>query len=83
MPKKEPIKVVHRKLGKHKAIGLAWKEERIIELDTRLKGFDFLSVAIHEILHVQNPKWSEIKVEGHAKEMAEILWLQGFRKVDE
>jgi hypothetical protein len=39
MPKKEPIKVVHRKLGKHKAIGLAWKEERIIELDTRLKGF--------------------------------------------
>ena len=78
--KKQPIKVVHRKLGKHKAIGLAWTEERKIEIDTRLQGYDLLYVTLHEIVHIQNPKWSEIKVEGHSKEMADLLWQQGFRK---
>ncbi len=32
-------KVIHRKLGRHKAWGLASDEKRTIELDTRLKGY--------------------------------------------
>lgn len=82
MAKKKPILVVHRKLGKHKADGLAWTEDRKIEIDERVKGKDYLETVIHEVMHIQNPKWPELRVEGNARELAEILWQQGFRKTD-
>lgn len=80
--KKANIKIVHSKLGRQKAAGLAYTDERVIVLDTRLKGFDYFETAIHEILHCQNPKWPEITVEARGKEMAELLWGLGFRQTD-
>jgi hypothetical protein len=82
VPKKKPIKVVHGKLGRQGAVGLAYAEERVIILDPRLKGFEYLETAIHEVIHCQNPKWPEITVEARAKEMADILWTLGFRHCD-
>ncbi len=79
--KKPPIKVIHRKLGKHKAIGLAYCEERVIHIDERLKGEEWFYVILHECLHVQNPKWSEIKVIGHSREMASIVWREWMKKM--
>lgn len=76
------IQVKYRKLGKEKSDGLAWIPERLIEIDIRLKGIEHLEILIHELIHIQNPKWSEIKVKGHAKQLAEILWQQGYRRVD-
>jgi hypothetical protein len=73
--------VVHRKLGKHKADGLSWFEENIIEIDSRITGKDHLETIIHEMLHILNPKWGEIKIDGHAKKLAKILWDQNYRKV--
>ena len=81
--KKDPIKILYSHLGNYKAHGLAWKEERTIAIDKRLRGIDELETLIHEIIHIQNPKWPEIMVEGKAKEMAEILWQLNFRKVDQ
>ena len=78
----KPIKVIHRKLGREQAHGLAWKDERIIEVDPRLKGLEYLETLIHEITHIQNPKWPEIKVQGHSKQMADIIWNEGFRKTE-
>lgn len=78
----KPIDIKYRKLGREKAHGLAWKDKHIIEIDTKLKGMDLLETIIHEVNHVQNKKWSEIMVEGKAKQMAQILWDAGFRKVD-
>lgn len=63
-------------------MGLAWTDRRTIAIDERLSGKDYLDTVIHEVLHVQNPKWPEITVEARAKEMAEILWKLGFRWVD-
>lgn len=80
--KKKEIKIIHSKLGRSGAVGLAFHEDRIICLDLRLKGFDYLETAIHEILHCQNPKWPEITVEARGKEMAELLWSLGFRQCD-
>jgi len=80
--KKQPIKILYSHLGNYKAHGLAWKEERTIAIDKRLKGLDELETIIHEIMHIQNPKWPEIMVEGKAKELALILWELGFRKCD-
>ena len=76
----KPITVTHRKLGKHKAIGLAYKDEQLIEVDERLKGFEHLQTVIHEILHIQNPRWSEIKVEGHSTQIATILWELNYKR---
>lgn len=68
------ITVIHRKLGREQAHGQAWTDDRVIEIDERLKGIQHLETVVHEIMHVQNPKWSEIKVQGHAKQMAEIIF---------
>lgn len=79
MQKVKSIK--ERKLGKHKALGLAYTENGEIHIDERLKGEEYLYVLIHEILHIQNPKWPEIKIIGHAKELANIIYSKNFRKV--
>ena len=81
--KKDPIKILYSHLGNYKADGLAWPEDRTIAIDKRLKGQRKLEVIIHEIIHIQNPKWSEIMVEGKAKELADILWELNFREVDQ
>ena len=73
-------KIIHRKLGKEQALGLAFCDDGIIHIDSRINGMQHLEVLIHEIMHIQNPKWSELKVEGHAKEMAKHLYDQGYRR---
>ena len=82
MAKKIPIKVILSHLGQYRADGMAECENRIIFIDKRLRGHRKMEVIIHEIIHVQNPKWPEIMVEGKAREIADILWEMGFRAVD-
>lgn len=79
---KPPIKIQYKKLGREQAHGLAYKEDREIVIDNRLKGQELLETLVHEIIHIQSPKFAEIKVQGHAKELAELLWQQGYRKAD-
>ena len=75
------ITVFYRKLGKEKARGLAFVDKREIHIDSRLVGKELLYVLVHEIMHVQNGKWAEIKVEGHSKEMADIIWEEMIKKM--
>lgn len=81
-PRKKPIKVIHRKLGREKAYGQAWKDERIIEIDERVIGKEYLDTVIHEVTHCQFPKMPEITVNARSTELANILWDLGFRWVD-
>lgn len=74
--------ITHKKLGRFKAHGLAYCDDGNICIEERLRGQRHLYVLVHEIVHIQNPTWSEIKVEGHSKEMADLLWEQGYRRVD-
>ena len=80
--KKQPIKVLLSHLGNYKADGLAWPDHRTIAIDKRLKGHRKLETIIHEIIHIQNPKWPEIQVLARATELCNILWDAGFRWVD-
>lgn len=80
--KKKPIKVIHRKLGREKANGQAWTDKRLIEIDDRITGKEYLDVVIHEVTHCQNPKWPEITVTARATELCNVLWELGFRWVD-
>jgi hypothetical protein len=79
---KRPIRIKIAKLGRQKADGMAFKDNRLIYLDPRLKGVGLLDTAIHEILHCQQPDLSEESVTANAKEMADLLFKLGFRWVD-
>ena len=81
--KRTDIKIIYSRLGNYRADGLAWKEDRTIAIDSRLKGKRHLETIIHEIMHIQNPKFPEIMVEGKSKEIADILWSLNFRQVDQ
>lgn len=76
------MKVVYRKLGKERADGQAHIDSKTIEIDPRLKGRRKMEVLIHEALHILNPEFSETKVIEQGRKIANILWKQHFRQVD-
>ncbi len=80
--KKHKIIIHYKKLGRSSAHGLAYKDDREIHIDSRLKGIELLETLIHEIAHCQQPRLPEITIEAYAKEMAALLWEQGYRKSD-
>lgn len=44
MLKPEDITIKYKKLGRNKALGLAYKEENLIYLDPKLRGEDFIKI---------------------------------------
>ena len=48
---RKSIKVRERKLGREHAYGLAWKEERLAEIDPRLSERDRLSLGQRGLQH--------------------------------
>lgn len=74
--------ITYAKIGKNKAMRLAYKETGEVVIDERLKGIEKLDTLIHECLHCMNPTWGESKIIGHSSELSKILWEQGYRKVE-
>jgi predicted metalloprotease with PDZ domain len=82
MPSKvNKIKVIDKKLGRQRAVGLAWSDAKIIEIDPRQTSKNYLDTLIHELLHVYNPEWSETKVTKTANEMTTIIWKKNYRRI--
>lgn len=81
MLRSKKIKVIERKLGMEKAVGLAWMGENRIDIDPRQRPRAYLSTLIHEALHLAMPEASETKVEKVSLVVASVLWRQNFRKV--
>jgi hypothetical protein len=82
MPK---VKVQYRKIQRHakqgeQLYGLAWLDEKVIDIEVRLQGYQKLYALIHEYTHFQFPDWSETKVTKHSKSLAWFLWKQGVGK---
>ena len=75
------IKVIDKKLGRQKAVGQAYTDSRIIEVDPRQRSKNYLDTLIHEMLHVYNPEWSENKVTKTANEMTDIIWQKNYRRI--
>lgn len=80
--KKNPHKVIHRKLGKERAYGLAHTDSNLIELEVTLTGYRYLLYALHEHFHLKHPEWSETKVRQESSKTARFLWQIGFRLVE-
>lgn len=76
------IRVIYRKLGKYNVHGLADTDNKIIEIDERLKGKKLLEILLHEGYHIANPNESEEEVEKKSAMLTRLLWDQGFRKID-
>lgn len=82
MPKRRRIKVVYKKLGRAHAWGLADETNRIVELDERLKGKKHLEILSHEVIHLLLPDASEEEVEEISINLTNILWKEGYRRID-
>lgn len=76
------IKVVRKKLGRQKALGQAWKDEKLVEIDPRLSPKRALEVLIHEVVHCVHPEMPEDAVDRTGMIVGNILWKEGYRKTD-
>ena len=76
------MKVIHRKLGKEKAYGLAHIDSNTNEIDSRLKPKHKLEITIHEALHILYPLESETYILRKSKRLCAVLWQEGYRKLE-
>lgn len=79
---KTVTKITHKKIGRHRAVGLAYKDTGEIVIDSRIKGYNHLIVAIHEVMHIQNKSWTEEEIEEYSAEIATILWELNYRRTE-
>ena len=74
--------IVYSKLGRRKATGLVECDTDIINADVRLRGKVLLDVLLHEGTHILQPYLTEESVDNIGIELSEMLWADGWRKVD-
>lgn len=75
------IKIVHKKLGREKAYGMA-DSDGTIYIDPRLKGKKHLEICTHEVGHLLHPEFSEEQVIRDSVILTKVLWDMGYRRVD-
>jgi len=74
---------LHRTNMRKGVYGETLHDERLIEIDHRVRKRMALDTIIHECLHAVYPFLHEDSVEQPATEIAAILWKLGYRKVEE
>ncbi len=75
------IKLVHKKLGREQAYGIA-DSDGIIYIDPRIKGKKHLEIVIHEVEHLLNPIDDEETIVEKSVTLCKVLWKLGYRRVD-
>lgn len=75
------IKVIHKKLGREQAHGIA-ESDGIVYIDSRLKGKKHLEILLHECMHLLNPIDDEDSIVDKSVTLCNILWKEGYRRVD-
>ena len=76
------IKIIYKKLGREQAHGIAESDGNIY-LDPRLKGKKHCEILIHEVLHLLNPTDDEKAIIRKSVTLTNILWKEGYRRVDD
>lgn len=76
------ITVQKRKLGRHKALGLAYGNGKI-EIDERLRGQHHLRILIHEFLHEWEWALPEDVVDKLSDDLAKFLHKHNARMIEE
>ena len=75
------IKIIHKKLGREQAHGIA-ESDGVIYIDPRLKGRKLLEIYVHETFHLLYPDASEEEVIEKSVVLTKLLWKLGYRQVD-
>jgi hypothetical protein len=75
------IKVIHKKLGREQAHGIA-ESDGTIYIDPRLTGRKRLEIYIHEVHHLLNPLHTEEETIKQSVILTKLLWKMGYRMVD-
>ena len=76
------IKVKYRKLGKHKAWGLA-SSEGFIEIDASLKGKKHLEILLHECAHLLWPEDDEDEIVRKSIILTNTVWHEKYRRIED
>jgi hypothetical protein len=76
------IKIIYKKLGREQAHGIAESDGNVY-IDTRLKGKKHLEILLHEVLHLLNPIDDEKAIIRKSVTLTNILWKEGYRKIDD
>ena len=76
------IKIEFKPRLKDAALGLAYKDERRIEIKKGLDEFETLDTIIHELQHIIHPFLDELAIECSSTMLAEHLWNLGYRKLN-
>ena len=76
------VKVVERKLGRHKAFGLC-HPNNLIEIDPRQTERDRLDTIIHEAIHAipETKNFDEDWTVKVAARLSKLLWQQNYRRI--
>lgn len=67
------IKIIEKKLGQFKALGLAYPEDKKFFIDPRLSRDEMIEILIHETMHIVMPYLTEEVVAENSKIMAKIV----------
>jgi hypothetical protein len=76
------IKIVYKNLSKRHVWGLADTDKSTVELHTTLKGKKHLEILTHETLHILLPQYTEEEIVRISTNLTQVLWKDGYRKVD-
>jgi len=76
------IKIIYKKLGREQAHGIAESDGNVY-IDPRLKGKKHCEILIHETLHLLNPTDDEKAIIRKSVTLTNILWKEGYRRVDD
>jgi hypothetical protein len=76
-------RVVWRDLSEEKALGLAYPDQCLIEIDSKLDEYMTADTIIHECLHKLFPDVCEEKIDQAGREIATILTRADLIKEDE
>ena len=76
------VKVIARKLGRERCIGLAVEEDgrQTITFDPRQPERELLNTLAHEAIHLVDFDIPERKVIRLANKVAAVLWQEGYRR---
>ena len=75
----KPKAIVHRKLGRERAVGIYYPGIGVIQIDPRSHPRTYLNALIHELVHHTQPYLDELAVVQYADLIALVLWQHGYR----
>ncbi len=80
---RKAIRVIERKLGREKALGLAYHDDGEIHIEPGQEPQTFLWTLLHELLHIAYPDLTERQIRKGERILGETLWAMRYRRTSQ